>query len=223
MSATIYIVDDDPSFRTSIGRLLQACGYAVSLHETGETLLAHLPKPSGSSCILLDVRIPGVSGPELQARLNELGFHVPVVFLTGYGDISTAVQVIKAGAEDLLTKPVTKEQLLAAIERALARGRVRQEQDGKLEGLQRLVAGLTPRERQVFERVAVGAMNKQIAYELGTSERTVKAHRHNVMEKLGVGSLADVVLIAERLGVLTEARSEKGQPSTHRKGGNSQP
>ena len=156
MSATVYIVDDDPSFRASTGRLLQACGYAVALHESGEALLAQLPKDAGSSCILLDVRIPELSGPELQARLNDLGSHLPIVFLTGHGDISTAVQVIKAGAEDLLTKPVAKDTLLDAIERAIARGRVRQEADDKLEGLRRLVSGLTPRERQVFERVARG-------------------------------------------------------------------
>ena len=186
MSATVHIVDDDSSFRTSTGRLLQACGYAVALHESGEQLLAQLPKDAGSSCILLDIRIPGLSGPELQGRLNEMGSHLPIIFLTGHGDISTTVQVIRAGAEDLLTKPVAKERLLAAIERAIARGRVRQEEDDKLETMRRLVNGLTPRELQVFERVARGRLNKQIAHELGSTERTVKAHRHNLMEKLGI-------------------------------------
>jgi FixJ family two-component response regulator len=151
LSATVHIVDDDPSCRTSTGRLLQACGYAVILYESGEELLAQLPTDAGSSCILLDVRIPGLSGPELQARLNEMCSHLPIVFLTGHGDISTTVQVIKAGAEDLLTKPVGKEKLLAAIERAIARGRVRQEEEDKLETMRRLVNGLTPRERQVFD------------------------------------------------------------------------
>ena len=127
LSATVHIVDDNPSFRTSTGRLLQACGYAVALYESGEELLAQLPKDAGSNCILLDVRIPGLSGPELQIRLNDMGSHLPVVFLTGHGEISTTVQVIKAGAEDLLTKPVAKEELLAAIERGIARGRARQE------------------------------------------------------------------------------------------------
>src|SRR5215203_5425791 len=146
LSATVHIVDDNPAFRTSTGRLLQACGYAVSLYESGEELLAQLPKDAGSNCILLDVRIPGLSGPELQVRLNDMGSHLPIVFLTGHGDISTTVQVIKAGAEDLLTKPIAKEELLAAIERAIARGRVRQEQEDKLETMRRLVNGLTPRE-----------------------------------------------------------------------------
>jgi FixJ family two-component response regulator len=217
LAATVHIVDDDPSFRTSTGRLLQACGYAVALYESGEALLAQLPKDAGASCILLDIRIPALSGPELQARLNGMGSHLPIVFLTGHGDISTTVQVIKAGAEDLLTKPVAKDKLLAAIERAIARGRVRQEEDDKLEGLRRLASGLTPRERQVFDRVARGGLNKQIAYELGTTERTIKAHRHNLMEKLGVGSLGELVLMAERLGMLAQPASLNEQRATEAK------
>jgi FixJ family two-component response regulator len=142
----------------------------VTLYESGEELLAQLPKDAGSSCILLDIRIPELSGPELQGRLNEMGSHLPIIFLTGHGDISTTVQVIRAGAEDLLTKPVAKERLLAAIERAIARGRVRQEEDDKLETMRRLVNGLTPRELQVFERVARGRLNKQIAHELGRAD-----------------------------------------------------
>jgi FixJ family two-component response regulator len=218
LSATVHIVDDDTSFRTSIGRLLQACGYAVALYESGEALLAQLPKDAGSSCILLDIRIPGLSGPDLQARLNEMGSHLPIVFLTGHGDISTTVQVIKAGAEDLLTKPVGKDRLLAAIERAFARGRVRQEEDDKLETMRRLVSGLTPRELQVFGRVARGRLNKQIAHELGSTERTVKAHRHNLMEKLGTESLAELVLIAERLGMLAGPVGSTEQCPTGNKG-----
>jgi FixJ family two-component response regulator len=218
LTATVHVVDDDPSFRASTGRLLQACGYAVALYESGEALLAQLPKEAGSSCILLDIRIPALSGPELQARLNEMGSHLPIVFLTGHGDISTTVQVIKAGAEDLLTKPVAKDKLLAAIERAIARGRVRQEEDDKLKGLRRLASGLTPRERQVFDRVARGGLNKQIAYELGTTERTIKAHRHNLMEKLGVGSLGELVLMAERLGMLAQPASPSEQRPTETKG-----
>ena len=217
MSATVHIVDDDPSFRTSTGRLLQACGYAVTLYESGEELLAQLPKSAASNCILLDVRIPGLSGPELQARLNDMGSHLPIVFLTGHGDISTTVQVIKAGAEDLLTKPAGKEKLLAAIERAIARGHLRQEGHDKIEALRRLVNGLTPRERQVFERVARGRLNKQIAYELGSTERTVKAHRRNLMEKLGIESLTELVLIAERLGMLgrPSSSSDHGPTAAH--------
>jgi FixJ family two-component response regulator len=214
LSATVHIVDDNPSFRTSTGRLLQACGYAVALYESGEALLAQLPKDAGGNCILLDVRIPGLSGPELQVRLNDMGSHLPIVFLTGHGDISTTVQVIKAGAEDLLTKPIAKEELLAAIERGIARGRATQEANEKLDGLRRLLSGLTPRERQVFERVSRGGLNKQIAYELGTTERTVKAHRRNLMEKLGIDSLTQLVLIAERLGMLARPASSHEQAPT---------
>jgi FixJ family two-component response regulator len=174
----------------------------VALYESGEELLAQLPNHAGSSCILLDIRIPGLSGPELQVHLNDMGSHLPIVFLTGHADVSTAVQVIKAGAEDLLTKPVVKDKLLVAIERAMARWRARREERDKLEALRGSVNGLTPREYQVFERVARGRLNKQIAYELGSTERTVKAHRHNLMKKLGIESLTELVLIAERLGLL---------------------
>ena len=207
MPTTVHIVDDDSSFRTSTGRLLQACGYAVALYESGEELLAQLPTDARSSCILLDIKIPELSGPELQARLNDMGSHLPIIFLTGHGDISTTVQVIKAGAEDLLTKPVGKEELLTAIELAIARGRARQEEEDKRETMRRLLNRLTPRERQVFERVARGRLNKQIAYELGSTERTVKAHRRNLMEKLGIEFLTELVLIAERLGMLARPAS----------------
>ena len=211
MSAVVHIVDDDESFRTATQRLLRASGYAVETYESAEQLLQRLPEDAGPSCILLDIRIPKLSGPELQARLNDKGSRLPIIFLTGHGDISTTVQVIKAGAEDLLTKPVAKEELLAAIERAIARGRVRQEQEDKLETMRRLVNGLTPRELQVFERVARGRLNKQIAHELGSTERTVKAHRRNLMEKLGIDSLTKLVLIAERLGMLARPVSSNEQ------------
>ena len=140
-----------------------------------------------------------------------MGSHLPIVFLTGHSDISTTVQVIKAGAEDLLTKPVVKDKLLAAIERAMSRWRARREEHDKLEALRGSVNGLTPREYQVFERVARGRLNKQIAYELGSTERTVKAHRHNLMKKLGVESSTELVLIAERLGMLAgpQARTSR--------------
>ena len=177
------------------------------MHASGEELLAQLPANAGSSCILLDIRIPKLSGPELQARLNDKGSQLPIIFLTGHGDISTTVQVIKAGAEDLLTKPVGKEELLTAIELAIARGRAWQEEEDKRETMRRLLNRLTPRERQVFERVARGRLNKQIAHELGSTERTIKAHRRNLMEKLGIDSLTQLVLIAERLGMLARPAS----------------
>ena len=214
MPATIHIIDDDESFRTSTGRLLRACGYDVALYGSGEQLLAQLPKRGGSSCILLDVKIPGLSGPELQERLTAIGTILPIVFLTGHGDIPTTVQVIKAGAEDLLTKPVGKDQLIDAIERALARARAAQADHDQVDALLKRVSGLTPRERQVFERVARGVLNKQIAYELGTTERTIKAHRRNVMDKIQAKSVAELVMVAERLGILRAAAN--GERAGHR-------
>ena len=202
MSAIVHIVDDDASFRTSTGRLLHACGYAVETYESAEQLLARLPEDPGMSCILLDIKMPGVGGPELQNRLNAVGSAPPIIFLTGHADIPTTVHVIKAGADDLLTKPVEKETLVDAIERALARVRARRANHEQLGPLRALVSHLTPRERQVFERVARGKMNKEIARELGTTERTIKAHRHQVMEKMKVTSVADLAIIAERLGML---------------------
>lgn len=201
MSALIHVVDDDESFRTMLGRLLQMSGYGVALHESAKQLMDQLPDDSRPSCILLDVQIPGLSGPELQSRLAERGSTLPIVFLTGHGDIPTSVQAIKAGAEDFLTKPVPKDQLLNAIERALARAQSTRDQQNRLGALRALVAKLTPREREVFERVVQGKLNKQIAHELGTSERTIKAHRQKVMDKIQARTLAELVSIAERLGI----------------------
>jgi RNA polymerase sigma factor (sigma-70 family) len=149
--------------------------------------------------------MPDLSGPELQARLVELGNTLPIVFLTGHGDIPMTVQAIKTGAEDFLSKPVPKKTLLEAIERALARYDDGREQRERLNALRTLVAAFTPREREVFALVVRGKLNKQIAFELGTSERTIKAHRHNIMQKLQVHSLAEAVSIAERLGLLAPA------------------
>jgi FixJ family two-component response regulator len=208
VSAVVHIVDDDESFRTATQRLLRASGYAVETYDSAERLLQRLPDDAGPSCILLDIRIPGLSGPDLQDRLAALGSHLPIVFLTGHADVPTTVKVMKAGADDLLTKPVTKDELIAALERAIARSRAWQEKNQQLHSLRRLVDSLTPRERQVFERVARGKMNKEIARELGATERTIKAHRSSIMDKLHIASVADLVLIAERVGVLAEPPAE---------------
>ena len=204
MPGRVHIVDDDDSFRAAIERRLKLAGYQVAGYPSAQQLLDCPPDENEPGCILLDVRIPGLSGPELQGRLNELGSTLPIVFLTGHADTPTTVRTIKAGAEDFLTKPVESEQLLHAIERALARHETVRGERHRIGEMQALVAALTVRERQVFDLVVRGRQNKQIAYELGTTERTIKAHRHQVMGKMKVQSLAELVSIAERLGLVGE-------------------
>jgi FixJ family two-component response regulator len=198
----VHVVDDDLSFRTAIERRLKLAGYDVATYASSQDLLDHLPDGENPGCILLDVQIPGLSGPELQSRLISLGSTLPIVFLTGHADTPTTVRAIKAGAEDFLTKPVSSDQLIDAIERALARHEAVRCQRSRLDAFRAHLAALTPRERQVFDLIVRGKINKQIAFELGTTERTVKAHRHQVMEKMRAHSLAELVSIAERLGMI---------------------
>lgn len=207
---TIHIVDDDASFRGALERRLKKAGYQVSSYPSSQQLLEHLPDDSGPGCILLDVRIPGLSGPELQRRLIELGSTLPILFLTGFPDVPTTVETIKAGAEDFLTKPIRSEQLLRAIERAIAHHVTSRDLKARLDGFRLRLASLTPREHQVFELVVQGRINKQIAQQLGATERTIKAHRHRVMEKMGAQTLAELVSIAERLGVLGHRPEGRG-------------
>ena len=219
MPTVVHVVDDDASFRRAISRLLRSAGYEVALHESAQQLLDRLPDAETPCCILLDVRIPGLSGPALQNRLAELGYKLPIVFLTGYGDIPTGVQAIKAGAEDYLTKPVPKDRLLAAIERATSRHQANRARLERLDALRALVATLTPREREVFELVVRGKLNKQIGRELGAMERTIKAHRQKVMAKAQVQSLAELVSIAERLGILSAPEGGNSADTADRAGG----
>jgi RNA polymerase sigma factor (sigma-70 family) len=204
MAGLVHIVDDDASFRTAIERRLKKAGYDVTTYPSAQDLLDRLPNKSELGCILLDVRIPGLSGPELQGRLSEIGSTLPIVFLTGYADVQTTVRAIKAGAEDVLTKPVSSEELLGAIERALAHQEVMRGQRTQLDVVRAHIAKLTPREREVFELVIRGKTNKQVANVLGATERTIKAHRHRVMEKLQVQTLAELVSLAERAGILRD-------------------
>jgi FixJ family two-component response regulator len=197
---TIHIVDDDASFRTAIARLLRASGYDVALYESGDQL-AKNPPGAEPGCILLDVQMAGLDGLQLQDRLAAAELPLPIVFVTGQGDIPMSVRAIKAGADDFLAKPVSKRTLLPAIEHALARYRQNREHHDRLGALRALVATLTPRERQVFDLVVRGKLNKQIAFQLGAAERTIKAHRQKIMEKLRTGSIAELVSVAERLGL----------------------
>jgi len=200
----LHVIDDDASFRTAIGRLLRASGYEVVLYQSGDEFLES-PRREEPGCILLDIRMPGLSGLELQDRLRRMDSILPIVFLTGHGDIPTSVRAIKAGAEDLLSKPVEKKVLIEAIERALARYRERRVEHDRLDTMRALVFALTPRETEVFGLMIRGKLNKQIAHELGTSERTIKAHRHSIMQKLQVQSVAEAVSIAERLGIVANS------------------
>jgi FixJ family two-component response regulator len=200
-SAMVHVVDDDASFRTAVGELLSASGYRVALHESAHAFL-NSPTSDEPACVLLDVQMAGLSGPQLQDHLASVGQKLPIVFITGHGDIPTSVQTIKAGAEDFLTKPAPKEKLLEAIGRALARYKKLQEGANRVTALQSLLARLTPREHEVFLLLVRGKPHKQIAYEIGTSERTVKLHRHNIIEKLEVRSLPELAIMAERLGML---------------------
>jgi FixJ family two-component response regulator len=202
MQGFVHVVDDDASFRKAIERRLKHAGYDVATYASAEHLLDCLPSENIPSCILLDVQIPELSGPELQERLSELGSTLPIIFLTGYPDVRTTVRTIKAGAEDFLTKPVPSNKLLQAVERAIARHNAAYLVKSARAVVLARIGTLTPRERQVFELVILGKQNKQIAFALGCTERTIKAHRHSVMEKMLVQSLAELVSLAERVGVL---------------------
>jgi FixJ family two-component response regulator len=201
-SPVIHVVDDDLLFRKAVARLLKAAGYQTALYNSGRELMqsSGLADPG---CILLDLRMDGLDGLELQQRLNGTACALPIVFLTGHGDVPTSVKAIKAGADDFLLKPVSKTTLVDAVEHALSRCRKQLDGRDRMDALRALVAALTPREQQVFSLVVLGKMNKQIAFELGTSERTIKAHRHAIMMKLKLRSVAAAVSIAGRLGMLT--------------------
>lgn len=206
MPGLVHVIDDDASFRTAIERRLKLAGYDVETYSSAQQLLDRLPDVERPGCILLDVQMPGLSGLDLQSRLIERGSILPIIFVTGYADTPTTVRAIKAGAEDFLTKPATSAQLIDAIERAMTRYESARRQRNELNSFRGLAATLTPRERQVFNLIVRGKINKQIAHELGTTERTVKAHRHQVMEKMQVHSLAELVSNAERLGMLDPGR-----------------
>lgn len=199
----IHVVDDDESLRTALLRLLgaagfEACGYA----STGDFLLQ--PPPDRPGCVLLDVRLPGPSGLDLQAALQRQNNPLPVVFLTGYADVAASVRAMKAGAVDFLTKPVEREALFEALQRALTHDAAQRAARTEAERLRVAFATLTPREREVFHRIVAGQINKQIADALGIAERTVKIQRAQLMIKLGAGSAVELGRLAERLQRLSD-------------------
>lgn len=193
---TVYIVDDDPSVLLALKRLLVGLGFEVRAYQTAEGFLQdHSAERSG--CVVLDLMMPGIDGLQLQEKLSACGR--PIIFLSGQGDLSSGISAMKAGAVDFLTKPCLQEDLLAAISKAIARDRETRAQRAENDLLSQRLALLTPRERQVFELVAAGRLNKQVAAELGTAEKTVKVHRARVMNKLGARSVVDLARIADRL------------------------
>ena len=198
ISPLVHLIDDDESLRRAVARVLEAAGYEVRCYSScGEFLLAQPFKQPG--CLVLDVRMPGPSGLELQEALKKQGNTIPIVFLTGHGDISTSVRAMKAGAVDFLTKPVERDALLSAVETALKKDQTERTERERAQALHSRFQMLTQRERSVLELVAQGKLNKQIAASLGIAERTVKAHRAQVMEKLQVESFAELIMAANIL------------------------
>ena len=198
----MHIVDDDALFRTAIERRLKKAGYEVATYPSAQHLLDRLPNETELGCILLDVRIPGMSGPQLQERLNALGSTLPIIFLTGYPDVRTTVKTVKAGAADFLTKPVSPDQLLQVVERAIAHHEVMRGQKSKLDALRARIARLTPRERQVFELIISGRTNKQVGNALGATERHDQGASPEGDGKNASPVACRIECHAERVGVL---------------------
>jgi FixJ family two-component response regulator len=196
----VFVVDDDPSFRRSTRMLIESAGLSVQAFSSAEEFL-HSRRPDIPACLVLDVRLPHLSGLDLQRELAKADVQIPIIFLTGHGDIPMTVQAMKAGAIEFLTKPFREQDLLDAIHRATNFDRAARQQRAKLEHLRERYHSLTAREREVMAHVVAGMLNKQVAQELGTTEKTIKVHRGHIMQKMGARSLADLVRTAERLGI----------------------
>lgn len=196
----VYVIDDDAGIRDGLGRLFRSVGLRAELYGSPKEFLQS-GRPAVPSCLVLDVRLPGLSGFELHAELTKANIHTPIIFITAHGDIPMSVRAMKGGAIDFLAKPFRDQDLLDAVNAAIASDRARREGESALLELQRLFDGLTPREQQVMRLVAKGLLNKQIAADVGLSEITIKIHRMHVMKKMRAKSLADLVRMADALSL----------------------
>jgi len=197
---TVFVIDDDPSVLKSLARLVRSLGFDAETFASAEQFLTR-KHFDGVGCIVLDVRMPGLSGMDLQDELSKADYSMPIIFITGHGNIPMSVQAMKKGAVDFLTKPFDDEELLQAVKKAIEKDRTAKEERAQVHDIRRRIETLTPREHEVLRYVITGMLNKQIALKLDIAEKTVKVHRGRLMEKLGVDSVADLVRLAEKAGI----------------------
>src|SRR2546421_2329188 len=205
VAPVVFVVDDDPSVRRAIQRLVESVGLQVELFGSAQEFLRS-KRPDAPSCLVLDVRLPGISGLDFQRELADANVHIPIIFITAHGDIPMTVRAMKAGAVEFLTKPFRSRGLLDAVRAAIERDRSAHKERSETGQLRERYEQLTPREREVMPLVAAGLLNKQVAGELATTERTIKFHRAHIMQKMAAESLADLVRMVEKLGVASQVK-----------------